>query len=131
MPRMLILLLAGWLVLVMVSEGAILTRSSKSRIFARSMLTAVATNTELGTDWIFSARLVPVTMTSSSAPLGTGADAAEARSKAKARWQGKGKAHIDALQRIERVDGYDVILQPGLAGDVIATDQTYEPADPG
>jgi hypothetical protein len=60
-----------------------------------------------------------------------GADAAEARSKAKARWQGKGKAHIDALQRIERVDGYDVILQPGLAGDVIATDQTYEPADPG
>src|SRR5580692_2856544 len=78
MPRMLILLLAGWLVLVMVSDGAILTRSSKSRMFARSMLSAVATNTELGTDWMFSARLVPVTITSSSALVVAGAGAAAA-----------------------------------------------------
>src|SRR3954467_1519587 len=51
----------------MVNDGAILTRSSKSRMLARSMLTAVTTNTELGTDWMFSARLVPVTTTSSRA----------------------------------------------------------------
>src|SRR6266700_2306795 len=68
MPRILILLFAGWLVFVMVSEGAIFTRSSKSRILARSMLAAVATNTEFGTDWMFSARFVPVTITSSRVP---------------------------------------------------------------
>jgi Domain of Unknown Function (DUF1543) len=60
----------------------------------------------------------------------TAAEPAEARSKAKAKWQGTGKAHIDALQRIDRVDGYDVILQPGRGDDLIAIDQTYEPADP-
>src|ERR1700738_4267064 len=68
MPRMLILLFAGWLVLVMVRDGAIFTRSSKSRMLARSMVAAVVTNTELGTDCMFSARFVPVTMTSSRAP---------------------------------------------------------------
>src|SRR5260370_6140037 len=78
MPRMLILLFAGWLVFVMVRDGAIFTRSSKSRILARSMLAAVATNTELGTDWMFSARFVPVTMTSSRAPDVAGAAAAGA-----------------------------------------------------
>jgi Domain of Unknown Function (DUF1543) len=57
-------------------------------------------------------------------------DAAGARSQAKARWRGNGRAHIDALQRIERIDGYDVILQPGPPGDLIAIDPTYEPADP-
>src|SRR5215475_21737 len=58
----------------MVRDGAIFTRSSKSRMLARSMLAVVMTNTELGTDWTFSARLVPVTITSSSAggPLGAG-----------------------------------------------------------
>src|SRR5712671_1422051 len=75
MPRMLILLFAGWLVFVMVNDGAIFTRSSKSRILARSMLAAVTTNTELGTDWMFSARFVPVTMTSSRAPDVVGAAA--------------------------------------------------------
>jgi hypothetical protein len=58
------------------------------------------------------------------------ADATAARAKAKARWRGTGRAHIDALQHIERVDGYDVMLQPGAPGDVITTDATYEPADP-
>ena len=57
-------------------------------------------------------------------------DAAAARGKAKARWRGTGRAHIDALQHVERVDGYDVVLQPGAPGDVITTDATYEPADP-
>src|SRR5258705_13654864 len=78
MPRMLILLFAGWLVFVMVRDGAIFTRSSKSRILARSMLAAVTTNTELGTDWMFSARFEPVTMTSSRAPEFAGATRAAA-----------------------------------------------------
>jgi len=50
MPRMLILLLAGWLVFVIVSEGAIFTRSSKSRMLARSNAYGSRDNTELGTD---------------------------------------------------------------------------------
>jgi hypothetical protein len=58
------------------------------------------------------------------------ADATAARGKAKARWRGTGRAHVDALQHIERVDGFDVMLQPGAPGDVITTDSTYEPADP-
>jgi hypothetical protein len=58
------------------------------------------------------------------------ADATAARAQAKARWRGTGRAHVDALQHIERVDGYDVMLQPGPPGDVITTDATYEAADP-
>src|SRR6185295_12219502 len=78
MPRILILLFAGWLVFVIVRDGAIFTRSSKSRILARSMLAAVTTNMELGIDWMFSARFVPVTMTSSGAPGVAGAAGAAA-----------------------------------------------------
>ena len=59
-----------------------------------------------------------------------GVDAADARARAKARWQGTGKAHVDAVRRVERVDGYDVVLHAGLGEDVIAIDDTYEPADP-
>src|SRR5258708_11527553 len=66
MPRMLMLLLPGWLVWVMVNEVVIFTRSSKSRTFARSSLGAVATNTDDGTSWTFSARLPPVTTISST-----------------------------------------------------------------
>lgn len=53
-----------------------------------------------------------------------------AKVAARAKWRGFGRPHIDALRRIERVDGYDVVLRPGEAGDSTALDQTFEPADP-
>ena len=59
-----------------------------------------------------------------------GQDDAEAKRKAKAKWQGHGRAHIDAVQQIDRVDGYDLTLRPGAAGDAITTDSSYEPSDP-
>ena len=49
MPRMLMLLLRGLEVLVIVTEGAIFTMSSKSRTLARSSVASVTTSTEAGT----------------------------------------------------------------------------------
>jgi Domain of Unknown Function (DUF1543) len=45
------------------------------------------------------------------------ADLPEAKSKAIAKWNGQGRGHVDALQRIDRVDGYQVTLVPAGAGD--------------
>lgn len=59
-----------------------------------------------------------------------GADDKEAKRKAKAKWRGHGRAHIDAVQQVDRVDGYDVALRPGAPGDAITTDRRYEPSDP-
>lgn len=59
-----------------------------------------------------------------------GDDVKDARRRAKAKWQGHGNAHVDAVQRIDRVDGYDLALQPGAAGDHIVHDPAYDPSDP-
>ncbi len=40
-----------------------------------------------------------------------------ARIRAKSKWTGKGRAHVDALQRIDRVDGFEIGLEPGAEGD--------------
>src|SRR5688572_20627125 len=74
MPRMLMLLFAGCDVLVIVTDGATFTMSSKSRMLARSRVASVTTNTEAGTSWICSRRLPAVTITSSTTcdSLGTG-----------------------------------------------------------
>jgi Domain of Unknown Function (DUF1543) len=45
----------------------------------------------------------------------------EARTLAKAKWTGVGRGHVDAVQRIEAVDGCSVTVTPtaGLTGDRI------------
>jgi hypothetical protein len=46
------------------------------------------------------------------------ADLAEAKSRAQAKWNGSGRGHVDALQRIDVVDGFEVSVAPaGGAGD--------------
>ena len=49
-------------------------------------------------------------------------DMPAARRAAKAKWRGDGKAHVDALTRLDMIDGYAVGLQPGGSGDDIQTE---------
>lgn len=44
-------------------------------------------------------------------------DRADANTKAKAKWRGPGRSHVDALQRIDMVDGFRVDLAPAGSGD--------------
>jgi Domain of Unknown Function (DUF1543) len=39
-------------------------------------------------------------------------DAADAKARAKTKWGGVGRCHVDAVQRVDRVDGYQVALSP-------------------
>jgi hypothetical protein len=48
-------------------------------------------------------------------------DIASARRAAKAKWGGDGRAHVDALTRLEMVDGFAVGLEPVGRGDVTET----------
>ena len=52
------------------------------------------------------------------------ADRAEAEIRAVAKWSGAGRGHLDALQRVERVDGFAVGLSPAAAGDSLDV-ETY------
>jgi hypothetical protein len=45
-----------------------------------------------------------------------------ARRAAKAKWGGDGRPHLDALTRLDRVDGYAIGLRPDGAGDVTDTE---------
>jgi hypothetical protein len=49
-------------------------------------------------------------------------DLAEAKAKAKAKWSGPGRGHLDALQRIDRVDGFDITLDHQGGGDQTTLD---------
>jgi len=44
-------------------------------------------------------------------------DRGDAESRAVAKWQGTPPGHLDALERILRIDGYDVTLTAAAAGD--------------
>jgi hypothetical protein len=44
-----------------------------------------------------------------------------ARRAAKAKWGGAGRPHVDALTRVERIDGFVVGLTPGGEGDATET----------
>ena len=44
-------------------------------------------------------------------------DATEAKTRAKAKWTGKGRGHVDAVQRIDMVDDFEVSLALRGAGD--------------
>jgi hypothetical protein len=49
-------------------------------------------------------------------------DLKEAKTKAKAKWSGVGRGHVDALQRIDMVDGYEIGLVGGGSGDRVVLD---------
>lgn len=44
-------------------------------------------------------------------------DREDANAKAKAKWRGTGRSHVDALQRIDMVDGFRIDLVPTGTGD--------------
>jgi hypothetical protein len=44
-------------------------------------------------------------------------DLRDAKSKAKAKWGGLGRGHVDALQQIDMVDGFEVNLSLTGEGD--------------
>ena len=55
-------------------------------------------------------------------------DVTEARRLAKTRWKGLGKAHVDAVQHVDVLDGHRVTLVPApTIPDVAPIDPTWEP----
>ena len=53
-------------------------------------------------------------------------DMLAARRAAKAKWGGDGRPHVDALTRLDMIDGYTVGLQEGGSGDRTET-EGYNP----
>jgi hypothetical protein len=49
-------------------------------------------------------------------------DMPSARRAAKEKWGGDGRAHVDALTRLDMIDGYAIGLQPQGDGDATATE---------
>jgi hypothetical protein len=54
----------------------------------------------------------------------------EARAKARSKWRGHAKAHVDAVQLVKIVDGFEIRLVPTDRDDFSELDVTYEPAGP-
>ena len=48
-------------------------------------------------------------------------DVIAARRAAKAKWGGDGRAHVDALTRLDMVDGFAIALEQAGAGDAMET----------
>jgi len=53
-------------------------------------------------------------------------DVISARRAAKAKWGGDGRAHVDALTRLDMIDGFTIGLLEGGTGDRTET-EGYEP----
>jgi len=49
------------------------------------------------------------------------ADEVAARRAAKAKWAGSGRPHVDALTRLDKIDGYAVSLEQAGGGDALET----------
>jgi hypothetical protein len=49
-------------------------------------------------------------------------DVISARRAAKAKWGGDGRAHVDALTRLDMIDGYTIGLEGGGSGDRTETE---------
>ena len=49
-------------------------------------------------------------------------DTVSARRAAKAKWGGDGRPHIDALTRLDVIDGFAVGLEPAAPGDSMETE---------
>jgi hypothetical protein len=54
-----------------------------------------------------------------------GEDIKDVRRRARAKWGGVGRPHVDAVQRLDRVDGYDIRLSAGDSGDALELDPEY------
>jgi hypothetical protein len=50
------------------------------------------------------------------------ADVVSARKAAKAKWGGDGRPHVDALTRIDMIDGYALTLEEAGSGDRTETE---------
>jgi hypothetical protein len=48
-------------------------------------------------------------------------DMLSARRAAAAKWGGDGRAHVDALTRLDRIDGFSIGLERSGAGDATET----------
>ena len=49
-------------------------------------------------------------------------DLKDAKARAVAKWSGVGRGHVDALQRIEMVDGFEITLAEVGSGDRVVLD---------
>lgn len=49
-------------------------------------------------------------------------DSGEARRRARAKWSGPGRPHVDALERVDMVDGFAVHLERAGVGDRLELD---------
>jgi hypothetical protein len=58
-----------------------------------------------------------------------GGDASEVRRRARAKWNGAGRAHVDAIQRLDVIDGYEIGLRAVGGGDRTLLDRTFDPGD--
>jgi hypothetical protein len=56
-------------------------------------------------------------------------DLAEARRRARAKWGGATRPHVDAVLRVDVVDGFAVTLDRTDRHESTEVDLTYEPAD--
>jgi hypothetical protein len=56
-----------------------------------------------------------------------GSDVKDVRVRARAKWGGRGTAHVDAVRRIDTIDGFRVALEEVGGGDRTVLDNTYEP----
>jgi hypothetical protein len=57
-------------------------------------------------------------------------DARDARRRAKAKWAGASRPHIDAVQRLDAIDGHQILLSEVGGGDQTLLDTEYDPAEP-
>jgi hypothetical protein len=55
-----------------------------------------------------------------------GEDIKEVRRKARAKWKGVSKPHIDAVQRLDQIDGHAITLVESGEGDSVELDPNYE-----
>jgi hypothetical protein len=60
-----------------------------------------------------------------------GDDERDVRARARKKWLGAGRAHIDAVQRLDQIDGHRIHLHdaPDGEGDVVNLDATYDGDD--
>ncbi|MHB1088913.1 MAG: DUF1543 domain-containing protein [Acidimicrobiales bacterium] len=54
-------------------------------------------------------------------------DVKEARRAARAKWRGSSTGHVDAVQVLDVVDGFEVRLEPAGREGINTIDVTYEP----
>jgi Domain of Unknown Function (DUF1543) len=59
-----------------------------------------------------------------------GSDVTNAKRQAKRKWAGTSRPHIDAVRRLDAIDGYEISLQSVGGGDRTELDTSYDPDEP-